>query len=171
MIVRTGLIAALAAVGVVSVPMAAAAQEADAAASADLARDAAQMAVLDRFYMAVTSKDEAALAELLDGAMIWIGGRGVRFVRPTSPGVPGAVFQNVFGPGVGSFESFEASASLYLPSGSQVVALGQYAGYRRSADDVLNTDFAHVFTFADGRLVHFQPFTETAAVIEGANPD
>lgn len=171
MTVRTTLIALVTAVGALGVPLAAAAQEPDSTTSADLARDGANMAVLDRFYRAVTSKDEAALAELLDGAMIWIGGRGVRFVRPTSPGAPGTVFENVFGPSVGPFERFGASASLYLPSGSHVVALGQYSGYERPTDDVLNTDFAHVFTFADGRLVHFQPFTEAAAVVEDATPD
>lgn len=171
MIVRTILIAALTAAGALGVPMAAAAGPPPSPASADLASDAAHMAVLDRFYLAIGAKDEAALAELLDGAMIWIGGRGERFVRPTSPGAPGAVFESAFGPGVGAFERFGASASLYLPSGSHVVALGQYSGYRRPTDDVLNTDFAHVFTFADGRLVHFQPFTEAAAVAEGATPD
>ena len=171
MSLRTTLIGAMAVAITFAVPPAAVAEPPQSATSSDLAGQAARMAVLDRFYVAVTSKDESALAELLDGAMIWIGGRGVRFVRPTTPGVPGAVFQSVFGPGVDPFENFEASASLYLPSGSQVVVLGQYAGYRRSSDEVLNTDFAHVFTFADDRLVHFQPFTETPAVIEGANPD
>lgn len=166
---RTTLIAAMAAVWGLGVPMAAA-EPPRTPARADLASDAANMAVLDRFYRAVTAKDEAALAELLDGVMIWSGGKGVRFVKPTSPAAPGAVFESVFGPGVGAIERFEASASLYLPSGSHVVALGQYVGYRRS-DDLLSTDFAHVFTFADDRLVHFQPFTETAAVIEGAAPD
>lgn len=163
MIVRATLIAALTAVSVLSAPMAAAAALPQSPVNADLASDAAKMAVLDRFYLAVAAKDEAALAELLDGAMIWIGGRGARFVRPQSPGAPGAVFERVFGPGVGPFEDFGASASLYLPSGSHVVALGDYTGYTRSADDLLNTGFAHVFTFADGRLVHFQPFTQAAA--------
>lgn len=171
MTVRTILIAALTAACALGVPMVAAAETPRSTASADLASDAANMAVLDRFYLAVAMKDEAALAELLDGAMIWIGGKGARFVRPTSPATPGAVFESVFGPGVGQFESFGASASLYLPSGSHVVALGQYAGYKRSTDDLLNTDFAHVFTFSDGRLIHFQPFTETAAGIEGVTPD
>ncbi len=108
---------------------------------------------------------------VMPSGMNWIGGRGARFVRPTSPGAPGAVLESVFGPGVGPIDSFGASASLYLPSGSHVVALGQYSGYRRPADDLLSTDFAHVFTFADGRLIHFQPFTEAAGRIEGATPD
>lgn len=171
MIVRTVLIAALAAVGVVGVPMVAAAQEADAAASADLANDAAHMAVLDRFYVAIAMQDEAALAEMFDGVMIWIGDKGVRFVRPTSPAAPGAVFESVFGPGVGRYDSFGASASLYLPSGSHVVSLGSYSGYTRSTDDLISTDFAHVFTFSDGRLIHFQAFTENAPWLEGATPD
>lgn len=167
---RTTLMAAMAAVCSLAAPMAVAAEVPQIPASADFARDAANMAVLDRFYRAVTAKDEAAMAELLDGVMIWIGGKGVRFVRPASPAEPGAVFESVFGPGVGPLEDFEAAAGLYLPSGSHVVALGQYAGYRRS-DDLFSTDFAHVFTFADDRLVHFQPFTEAAASIEGTTPD
>jgi len=171
MTVRNVLIAALAFAGVVGGPIAAAAQEADAAASADLARDAAQMAVLDRFYVAIALRDEAALAEMFDGVMIWIGDKGVRFVRPTSPAAPGAVFGSVFGPGVGQYDSFEASASLYLPSGSHVVSLGSYSGYTQSTDDLMSTDFAHVFTFADGRLTHFQAFTDTAPWLAGATPD
>ena len=171
MFVRTALIAALAVVGIVGVPMAAAAQQADAVASADVARDAARMAVLDRFYVAIAMQDEAALAEMFDGVMIWIGDEGVRFVRPTSPAAPGAVFESVFSPGVGRYDSFGASASLYLPSGSHVVSLGSYSGYTRSTDDLMSTDFAHVFTFSEGRLSHFQAFTETAPWLRGTTPD
>ena len=169
--VRTSLIAALAAVGGLGGPGASAAEPPQAPANASVASDASNMAVLDRFYRAVAAKDEAALAQLLDGVMIWIGGKGARFVRSQSPAAPGAVFESVFGPGAGPSERFEASASLYLPSGSQVVALGQYSGYRRADDDALTTDFAHVFTFSDGRLVHFQPFTETPARMQVATPD
>jgi ketosteroid isomerase-like protein len=168
MALRTTLIAAMAAVWSLGVPVAAAAEPPQTPANADLASDAARMAVLDRFYRAVAMKDEAGIADVLDGAMIWIGGKGVRFVRPASPAVPGAVFESVFGSGVRPVEEFEATASLYLPSGSHVVALGQYVGYRRT-DDVLSTDFAHVFTFSDDRLIHFQPFTETAPSIGGAD--
>lgn len=162
MMVRTLLFAALVGAGCLAGPMAAAAEPPQSAVDAAAGGEAADMAVLDRFYLAVGSKDEAALAELLDGAMIWIGGKGARFVRPSSPATPGAVLESVFGPGVGPFDDFGASATLYLPSGSHVVTLGQYTGYG-PVDAVPHIDFAHVFTFEGGRLIHFQPFTGTAA--------
>ena len=171
MTVRTILIAAMTAACALGVPMVAAAETPPAAASAERASDAANMAVLDRFYLAFAMNDEATIAGLLAGAMIWKEGKGARFAGHNSDDVPGAVFEGVFGHAVAQFESFGASASLYLPSGSHVVALGHYAGYKRSTDELLNTGFAHVFTFSDGRIVHFQQFTETAPWIEDATPD
>ena len=168
--VRTLLIAALTVAGAFSIPLAAAAAAPQATASADLASSAANMAMLDRFYLALGADDTATIAELLADAMIWKDGEGVRFSGQELAS-PDAVLEGVFGPGVARFEEFWATAGLYLVDGRHVVALGQYRAVNRSTGELLKPSFAHVFTFSDGRIVGFQQYTDTPRWIEGATPD
>ena len=171
MTIRTTLIAALLGACVLGVPMAGATEAPRSAASEDLARDAAHLAILDRFYIASSIQDEATIAELLGSAMIWREGKGARLAGRSSDGVSGAVLEAVFGPVAARFEGFSGSASLYLPSGNQVVAMGHYGGYNRSTDDLLSAGFVHVFTFSEGRIVHLEQFTDTPLWSEDAGPD
>lgn len=171
MTVRTTLIAALLGACVLGVPMASATEALVSTADEDVASNAANMAILDRFYIASSIQDEATIAELLGSAMIWREGKGARLAERNSDSVAGTVLEAVFGPVAAHFDDFSASASLYLPSGSRVVALGSYAGYNRSTGEMLNPGFAHLFVFSEGRIVYFQQFTDTAPWVAGAAPD
>lgn len=168
--VRTLLLAALAVAGASSMPLAAAAAP-QVTASTDHAIDAANMAVLDRFYLALGADDAATIAELLAGAMIWNGGEGARFAAPASRAAADAVLEGVFGPGVARLEDFSARADLYIASGRHVVALGQYTAVNRSTGALLKPGFSHVFTFSEGRIVGFQQYTDTPRWTEGTALD
>ncbi|MDP3800839.1 nuclear transport factor 2 family protein [Brevundimonas sp.] len=171
MTVRTILIAALTAVGALGIPMAAAAQEPDATTTADLAGDAANMAVLDRFYRALSANDGAAVAELLNGARIWGGGSdGALFVDGGPYDTDAALLAGVFGRIDPRFEFLSGYAGSYLPSGDRVVALGSFLWADRSTGRAVEIPFAHVFTFRDGEITRLEHYTDTSGALDVATP-
>lgn len=172
MFVRTILIAALAAVGALGVPMAAAAEEPQSMTSADLARDAANMAVLDRFYRALSANDGTAVAELLTGARIWGGGGdGALFVDGGPYDTDAALLAGVFGRIDPRFEFLSGYAGSYLSSGDRVVALGSFLWSNRSTGRAVEIPFAHVFTFQDGEITRLEHYTDTGKALDLVTPD
>ncbi|MCA1614705.1 MAG: nuclear transport factor 2 family protein [Acidobacteria bacterium] len=75
---------------------------------------------------------------------------------------PEAVLQGVFARLGGEWEGFEVAPEEILDAGETVVGRGYYSGtYKRNGRRV-RAQFAHLFTFRDGRVVKFRQFTDTA---------
>jgi hypothetical protein len=55
----------------------------------------------------------------------------------------------------------------FVAEGDLVVALGRYRWRVRATGREVASDFAHVFTVANGRIVRFQEFMDTAAFVAG----
>lgn len=51
----------------------------------------------------------------------------------------------------------------FIATGDKVVALGRYAWRVKSTGRKFESDWAHVFTVRDGRIVSFKEYTDTAA--------
>ncbi|HKP85185.1 MAG TPA: nuclear transport factor 2 family protein [Blastocatellia bacterium] len=51
----------------------------------------------------------------------------------------------------------------FVAQGDKVVALGRYSWRVRSTGREFESDFAHVFTVRDGKVVSFQEYLDTAA--------
>jgi uncharacterized protein len=60
-------------------------------------------------------------------------------------------------------QRFEPSE--FIGQGDRVVVLGSETVRVRANDATLNMDWAHVFTVRDGKVVTFQEFFDTAAII------
>ena len=75
---------------------------------------------------------------------------------------PEAVLQGVFARIGGEWEGFEVAPEEILDAGETVIGRGYYSGtYKRNSRSV-RAQFAHLFTFRDGRVVKFQQYTDTA---------
>jgi ketosteroid isomerase-like protein len=75
---------------------------------------------------------------------------------------PQAVLEGVFARIGNEWEWFTVTPIEVLDAGDSVVGRGYYAGkYRRTGREV-KAQFAHVFTFRDGKAVKFQQYTDTA---------
>jgi hypothetical protein len=59
------------------------------------------------------------------------------------------------------WSSFTATPETVIGAGDDVVALGRYQGTARATGRPLDVPFAHVWTFADGRVVRFRQFVDT----------
>lgn len=75
---------------------------------------------------------------------------------------PQAVLLGVFARIANEWEGFTVTPIEVLDAGDSVVGRGYYAGkYRKTGRDV-KAQFAHVFSFKNGKVVKFQQYTDTA---------
>ena len=82
---------------------------------------------------------------------------------------PERVLQGVFARIGGEWEGFAVSPKEVLDAGDTVVGHGYYSGkFRKNGRDV-KAQFAHVFTFRDGKVVKFQQYTDTAQFREATS--
>ena len=49
-----------------------------------------------------------------------------------------------------------------VDGGETVVALGRYGGVYKATGVKVDAQFVHVFKFKDGKVAHFQQYTDTA---------
>ena len=75
---------------------------------------------------------------------------------------PDAVLQGVFARIGGEWEGFSVSPKEVLDAGDTVVGHGHYSGKFRNTGRDVRAQFAHLFTFRDGKIVKFQQYTDTA---------
>lgn len=162
MIVRTVLMAALAAVCALGATM---------AARADPASEAANKAVVESLYQAFAAGDGATISGLLAADLVWIEAESGPYADRNPYNGPGAVFEGVFGRIGAEFEGFVVTPTTLLPSGDRVVSLGRYTGINRATGEALDAQFVHVFTVTDGKIAHMQQYTDTAQWAGVVTPD
>ena len=61
-------------------------------------------------------------------------------------------------------ESLLFETSAMIAEGDKVVALGSYSWRVRSTKEKYKSDFAHVWTFSNGKVISFQEYFDTAAL-------
>ncbi|MDP1528360.1 MAG: nuclear transport factor 2 family protein [Rhodoferax sp.] len=172
MTIRTVLIAAVSAACAVGAPiMAASAASARPVASADGHVEVANQAVVETLYRAFAAGDGPAIAALFSDDLVWIEGEGGPYADRNPYNGPAAVFGGIFGRVTSEFTGFAATPETFLPSGNRVVVLGRYTGTNVATGEVLNAQFVHIHTVADGKLIHFQQYTDTAQWIDVVTPD
>lgn len=171
MIVRIILIAALTVAGTSGVPMTAAAEPARSVVRADPASDAANQAVVESLYRAFAAGDGATISGLLAEDLVWVEAEGGPYADHNPYSGPGAVFEGVFGRIGAAFEGFVVTPVTFVASDDRVVAMGRYTGTNRATGEALDAQFAHVFTVTNGKITHFQQYTDTAQWMDAVTPD
>lgn len=113
--------------------------------------------ILGQLYEAFAAGDGAALGELIGDAH-WVEASGGPY-GGTYRGL-GEIIANVFGPIGRDVEEFSAVPDEILPVGdNRAIGLGFYRG--TTAAGPLETRFAHLATVKDGKVTHFEQFTDT----------
>jgi uncharacterized protein len=82
---------------------------------------------------------------------------------------PNAVLQGVIMRLGTEWEGFSVSAGEIFDAGETVIAAGHYSGKCRKTSRGVRAQFAHFFTFRDGKLVKFQQYTDTAQFKEATS--
>tara|TARA_R110002051_G_scaffold265594_1_gene325462 strand:+ start:492 stop:947 length:456 start_codon:yes stop_codon:yes gene_type:complete len=128
-------------------------------------------AVVESLYRAFAAGDGAAIGAILSADLVWIEAENGPYADLNPYVGPGAVFEGVFGRIGQQWQGFAATPETVLPSGDRVVSLGRYTGTNIATGAVLNAQFAHVFTLADGKVIAFQQYTDTAQWVAAVSPD
>jgi uncharacterized protein len=75
---------------------------------------------------------------------------------------PNSVLQGVFGRINEGWEWFKVEPNEVLDAGDTIVSQGHYSGAFKLSGREVRAQFAHFFTFRDGKIAKFQQYTDTA---------
>jgi ketosteroid isomerase-like protein len=81
---------------------------------------------------------------------------------------PQAVLEGVFLRLATEWDGFGVSVAEIVASGDTAVALGRYRGMYKASGAAVDAQFVHVWRVADGKIVRFQQYTDTAQFREAA---
>ena len=113
-------------------------------------------------YEAFGRGDIPAVIAALDPRVEWWEAENFIYADGNPYVGPQAVLEGVFARIGDEWEGFEVSPEEVLDAGETVVGRGYYSGtYKRNGERV-RAQFAHLFTFRDGKVVKFQQYTDTA---------
>ena len=78
---------------------------------------------------------------------------------------PDAVLNGVFMRIATEWDNFVVSPKEILDAGESVVGHGYYSGTYKKTGKTVRAQFAHFFTFRDGKVAGFQQYTDTAQFV------
>jgi uncharacterized protein len=113
-------------------------------------------------YAAFARGDAAAVLAMFAADIVWNEAENVVYADRNPYQGPQQVAEGVFGRILSDFEGFTVTPEQIVHEGDTVVALGRYRGVHRSTGMPLDAQFAHVWTFSNGRIARFQQYTDTA---------
>ena len=113
-------------------------------------------------YEAFASGDVPFIIGALDENVEWWEAENFIYADGNPYVGPQAVLQGVFARIGGEWENFSVTPKEVLDAGETVVGHGYYAGKFRGSGRDVRAQFAHVFTFRNGKVVKFQQYTDTA---------
>jgi len=123
--------------------------------------ESANVALVQSGYAAAAVGDMAAVAALLAPDIVWHEAETLPY-----GGIhhgPDAVMQQIFAAIGQDWSDYAAEPKQFIDGGDHVVVLGEYRGVHNASGGRLQVPFAHIWRMADGQLVEFHQFTDTAA--------
>jgi ketosteroid isomerase-like protein len=127
-------------------------------------QEAQNTKVVQEAYAAFGRGDVQGILDRLTDDVIWKGVYGAAAHVPTSGERRGKSAVATFFKQVAEtmkFSRFEPKE--FVATGDKVVALGSYSG-TTSIGKSFESEFAMVFTLRNGKVSHFQEFTDSAAI-------
>jgi ketosteroid isomerase-like protein len=74
---------------------------------------------------------------------------------------PDAILAGVFARLGGEWDGFAVREEELIDAGDTIVTLGRYGGAPKATGKKINSQFAHVWRFKNGKIVAFQQYTDT----------
>lgn len=121
-------------------------------------------------YAAFEAGDMDSVMALMSPELVWYEAESLPY-----GGVyhgPEAVMENIFMAIGADWDDYAAEPQRFIDGGDHIVVLGEYRGVHRQSGGRLQVPFLHVWHMADGQLVEFHQFTDTAAYLAAmASPE
>ena len=118
--------------------------------------------VVRGMYAAFATGDVPTIIAALDPSVEWWEAENFIYDDGNPYIGPDAVLTGVFMRIGAEWEGFAVSPTEVLDAGETVIGHGYYSGTYRKNGKQARAQFAHFFTFRDGRVVKFQQYTDTA---------
>lgn len=118
--------------------------------------------VVRGMYAAFASGDIPYIIGALDPQVEWWEAENFIYADKNPYVGPDAVLEGVFARIGQEWEGFVVSPKDVLDAGDTVIGYGYYSGAYKQTGQNVRAQFAHFFTFRDGKVVKFQQYTDTA---------
>ncbi len=116
-------------------------------------------------YEAFGKGDIPAVLAALDPNVEWREADNFIYADQNPYMGPNAVL-GVFMRIVGEWDDFQVAPGEIHDAGESVISTGHYSGSYKKTGLKVRAQFAHFFTFSDGKIVKFQQYTDTAQFLK-----
>ena len=121
--------------------------------------------VVETVYAAFSQGDMDTFAALMAPDITWNEAEGNPYADLNPYIGPEAVMTGLFGRLVSDWDDFSATPHEFVVEGDRVVVFGRYKETWKATGETIDIPFVHSWTVEDGRLVAFQQYTDTAALV------
>ena len=128
------------------------------ATRAQAAPTEANRALVQQAYVDFAAGDVPAFLAILDPNVTWTDAEGYPYAG-TYVG-PDALVEGLIARIGAEWDDYTVVPNALIADGDRVVALGDYSGTYKATGRSVTAPFAHVWQFADGKVVSFRQFTD-----------
>ena len=118
--------------------------------------------VVRGMYAAFATGDIPAIIAALDPQVEWWEAENFIYADSNPYVGPDAVLRGVFMRIGSEWEGFAVSPKEVLDAGETIIGHGYYSGTYKQTGKKVRAQFAHLFTFREGKIVKFQQYTDTS---------
>src|SRR5262245_35142734 len=118
--------------------------------------------VVRGMYEAFGRGDIGTVIAALDQNVEWLEAESFIYDDGNPYVGPNAVLEGVFMRIGTEWDDFTVSPKEVLDAGETVIGHGYYSGTYKKSGKQVRAQFAHLFTFRNGKIVKFQQYTDTA---------
>jgi ketosteroid isomerase-like protein len=122
--------------------------------------------VVKGMYNAFGTGDIPTIIEALAPDVEWLEAENFIYADRNPYIGPNAVLEGVFMRIGAEWEGFVVSPNGVLDAGETVIGHGYYSGTYKKNGKQVKAQFAHFFTFKDGKVAKFQQYTDTAQFMQ-----
>jgi hypothetical protein len=115
-------------------------------------------AIVETAYANFAAGDVEAFLAILDPEVTWTDAEGYPYAG-TYVG-PDALLEGLIARIGAEWDDYTVAPNTYVSDGDRVVALGDYSGTYKATGRSVEAPFAHVWQFADGKVVSFRQYTD-----------
>ena len=117
---------------------------------------------VEGMYAAFGTGDIPTVLAALDPQVEWWEAENFIYADGNPYVGPDSVLQGVFIRIAMEWDNFAVTPTDVLDAGDTAVGHGYYSGTHKQTGKQARAQFAHFFTFRDGKIVKFQQYTDTA---------
>ncbi len=122
--------------------------------------------VVRGMYQAFATGDIPVVIAALDPQVEWWEAENFIYADKNPYVGPDAVLGGVFVRLSNEWDGFTVSPEAVLDAGDVAVGYGYYSGICKQTRESVRAQFAHFFTFREGKIVKFQQYTDTAQFLK-----